>query len=1203
VHVAKKAFRCLYWFLACAYLAAALSVLGLRYLVLPRIDDFRPRIEAEASQALGAPVAIGGVHADWTGLNPRLRLRDVTVQGPQGGIVLTVPEAAAVLSWRSVFALDPVLLSLEIRGLDLAVRRDAQAQLWVAGRPFTPPRDEARPALDSPALLWLLDQRELVLRDATVRWRDELRGAPELVLDGVDVRVRNGLLEHAFSATMRPPRQLAAALSVRGALRRRLLAGDGGKASSWDGEVYAQVDDADPAAWSAWFDVPAVQGRMAGRAWLDIDRGRPSALQADLALKGAGWQQPGDGGAGVSAASVLARVKGAPGDLAAALAGSAPAGPLTGDVAVEVDATDVALRLPGIFADPVLPLHAVQADVTLSRPAAGPASIQVRRFAARNDDASISVQGVWRNDAGAAGSVDLHGTMDRASMPAIHRYLPLAVDEDVRNWLREGLLAGRVAGASFTLRGALADFPFRDASAGQFRVEGSFDDAALDYAPARPDRPAWPVLSGLAGTFEIERTALRLRAQAGLALTGPGQTVALEQVRAEIPDMEHHATLVVQGDTRGEAPAYLAMMVHSPLGALLDHALDQAQGTGRWQVPLSLRIPLYDVGQAEVSGSVVFDGASLALHPDMPAFEALQGALRFSERGVATDDLQGRFVGGPLRATGELAPGAAGMRVHGRVTADGLRRLADVPALRRLSGGADYEALLTWRAASAIDVTVRSSLQGLGIDLPAPLGKPAAAARALRVQWGPARDSAARALTADLDPGLRLQLEADPRPGKGPYFRRGSVSADAPARMPAQGLGLSGKFAELDLAAWREAAALFSPVPRAGQAGSAGAFPDVTQVWLQAGRVRTAAIELDDVTLQAARGAGAVWQAEIASRQVAGTAQWTPADRQSPARLVARLQRLALGESGADESEDDDSDFGDDDFSDMPDVDLTVQDFALYGKSLGTLALAGGRGRGAQQWQLRMLQVHNDAAKLDASGTWRLAGRARGLSADVRVDVADLGKLLARLGLPEHVTGGHGSLRGKLDWRDLPWHHRYADLSGTLDVALEKGRLSHVNSPGARLLELLSLQSVQRLARLDVNPGSLLREGFPFDTIGSQITLGGGLARTDGLKVDSPLATIVLAGSTDLSAETWNLEAAVVPKLDASGAAIAAGIAVNPLIGLGAFVTQWLLKEPLARALTSQYTVRGSWDDPKLEPVDMANKYGGRDRAADYVEP
>src|SRR5690606_24000163 len=94
------------------------------------------------------------------------------------------------------------------------------------------------------------------------------------------------------------------------------------------------------------------------------------------------------------------------------------------------------------------------------------------------------------------------------------------------------------------------------------------------------------------------------------------------------------------------------------------------------------------------------------------------------------------------------------------------------------------------------------------------------------------------------------------------------------------------------------------------------------------------------------------------------------------------------------------SGFGDGDFSNMPDLDLAVADFSLSGRPLGALKLVGSRDRGAQRWLLRTLQLRNDAAVLDASGVWQLAGRGRGLAADVQVDIADLGRLFARLGLP-----------------------------------------------------------------------------------------------------------------------------------------------------------------------------------------------------------
>ena len=157
-------------------------------------------------------------------------------------------------------------------------------------------------------------------------------------------------------------------------------------------------------------------------------------------------------------------------------------------------------------------------------------------------------------------------------------------------------------------------------------------------------------------------------------------------------------------------------------------------------------------------------------------------------------------------------------------------------------------------------------------------------------------------------------------------------------------------------------------------------------------------------------------------------------------------------------------------------------------------------------------------------------------------------------------------------------------------VSLDNGRFMHVNSRTARLLELLSLQSLQRLARLDVNPTNLLRDGFPFDTIRGNVKVADGTLNTEGYKINGPVAAIVLAGGVNLVKERWDMKAVVIPNLDASGAAMVTALAVNPLIGLGAFVTQWLLKQPLARAMTMEYAVTGSWDDPRIEPIDASGK-------------
>ncbi|MCC7226998.1 MAG: hypothetical protein IT507_09910, partial [Burkholderiaceae bacterium] len=77
-------------------------------------------------------------------------------------------------------------------------------------------------------------------------------------------------------------------------------------------------------------------------------------------------------------------------------------------------------------------------------------------------------------------------------------------------------------------------------------------------------------------------------------------------------------------------------------------------------------------------------------------------------------------------------------------------------------------------------------------------------------------------------------------------------------------------------------------------------------------------------------------------------------------------------------------------------------------------------------------------------------------------------------------------------------------------------------------------------------------------------------------------------GKSDLARKVWDMQADVKPIFDLSGAAVATGFAVNPLLGVGALVTQFLLRTPIERVMTSRYSVTGPWDDPKVDPLDSS---------------
>ncbi|MGH8818784.1 MAG: YhdP family protein [Achromobacter pestifer] len=1195
--VSKKVLRCLYWAALTVYGVVAIGLLGVRYWVLPRVDQWRPQIEAYASQALGARVTIGGIQANWQGLNPRLDLVSVQVFDDEAAPVLTLPSVSAVLAWRSILALSPTLVRLQVEKPELTLRRDPSNHLLVAGQSIDLNTSDHRSDVNHPALRWLVAQRELLIHDATVVWQDDLRQAPALTLNGVDFLMRNGSLSHRFVLRASAGQALASKAELRGEFHRSLFAASAANPANWSGQLYAELADVEPLAWSPWAQVPQISGRIAGRAWLQLDRGKFTELTSDVAIKGVDWMAAKDGPA-VRGGSAQFRLQAVPGDfmqidgMPLARSSGAAQGSIKGAV------QQLRVTLPGVFEEPTLVARELALDAQIKGADAQNWFVDVAQLHVVNDDLDVRLQGQWQREGKtAAGSVDMRGTMVRGAMPAIHRYLPLEVNADAREWLAIGLPAGEMRSAAITLKGDLDDFPFSAPGvAGEFVIAGAYADAKVDYAPARTHRKGWPMLENLSGSFRIDKVSLTLDSPGGaLAHTGPGQTVNLGPVTATIPDMEHGAQLQVDGETSGPVPAYLAMAANSPLGGLLDGALDEARGTGDWRMPLKLKVPLLNTDDTQVQGRIMFADNTFSFMPEMPLLSQMHGDLEFSEKGVQAKELRAQFLGGPVKIYGTLAQSSDALHFDGTLAGAGLSQLSNAPSMSRFTGRAAYKGRVGYQKGGSVEISMESDLAGMAIDMPAPVGKAASASQLLKLQWGAAQDRGTkdrRWLTASLGDNVNALFERDPGDAAPSYFARGALGIGRPASLPDRGMSLNASLPELDLDGWDTVLSGFDTPPGKGgakKAASKPVFPEPERISLATGLLRTSGYTLNDLTLYATRPGPAQWRVDLESRQAAGSLEWKEASGAIAGRITARLKHLSFG--GADDTNEADKALASgNDLSDIPAIDLQAKEFLLYGKNVGELQVVGTNLERGRQWRLDKLSIINDAASLNATGSWRLEGPDRGLTVDATAKFVDLGKFMTRIGFEGMVSGGEGSAQGKATWRNLPWTHNIADVAGEVDISLDKGRFMHVNSRTARLLELLSLQSLQRLARLDVNPTNLLRDGFPFDTIRGHVKMADGLMSTEGYKINGPVATIVLAGGVNIIRERWDLKAVVIPNLDASGAAMVTALAVNPLIGLGAFVTQWLLKQPLARAMTMEYSVTGNWDDPRIEPIDGSGK-------------
>jgi uncharacterized protein (TIGR02099 family) len=265
------------WILATLFFAAAALILGLRYLVLPEIDNHRGELEQVVSQSIGLKVTIREIAADWQGLNPRLALQGVRIADEAGRPALEFQAIEAVLSWTTLLYRALRLERLELLEPMLTIRRAEDGSLFVAGIRVDP--DAERADLSD----WILWQRQVVIRDATLIWEDALRRAPPLELKRVNLRLDNSGKHHRFGVTAEPPPALASGLDVRGDLEGRTL----DRLEDWHGELYAVLGHVDLSAWRTWVDYPAdlSQGGGALRMWVDVAGGRVESATADLDLR------------------------------------------------------------------------------------------------------------------------------------------------------------------------------------------------------------------------------------------------------------------------------------------------------------------------------------------------------------------------------------------------------------------------------------------------------------------------------------------------------------------------------------------------------------------------------------------------------------------------------------------------------------------------------------------------------------------------------------------------------------------------------------------------------------------------------------------------------------------------------------------------------------------------------------------------------
>ena len=859
---------------------------------------------------------------------------------------------------------------------------------------------------------------------------------------------------------------------------------------------------------------------------------------------------------------------------------------------VEISSTSPTLSFPGVFEHPLFKLNALSGTVSWQVQANSPLKVIFENVTVDSPSAQLVTSGSW-TDTGGAGTVDITGKAGRGRAQDVWLFMPLVIPQDVRNWLQAGLVRGRGDNCEVVLKGDLNDFPWEAPDTkgkGRFYIKTDVSGVALDYVPnykrnARGEfvrGSSWPLLTDISGTLTFNGMEMTVDATAADTL-GAHVTKA----RAQIPSLiDPDAKLLVDGTVQTTRLANgVAYLAKSPVGAILGNAFAKTKAQGDIGLRLKLDIPLLHAKDTRVNGLIDFRGNSVDMGWPVPAVTELKGPLTFTHEGAASERLTGKAFANPLSASvSTVSPGLVRVKLNGLADIQNITFFENSPALRAavqpLSGKTDFDAELM--IGKDLSVRVDTDLSGIASAYPAPLAKQPESA------WP------SQFLFSNQGKSTRIELRAASKfqmllniPDAASQPIAGTIAVGKQARMPRHGMSVEVNADQVVADDWEVHA---KRLIGAFQAQASGQHSAVSRIFLSRVNADINHLTADDLTVvdlkaSATQTETSRWHIVLNSHQIVGSANWDLSGGGLGA-VSARFEKLHIPGKSSDRIKDILEHSAQ---AALPSISARIAKFQYGTFPLGgvTLEARNARDKQGPVWLIDRLSVANAAGTLRATGKWRSTSSGNLTEIKAKSDIKDTGELLSIFGIKDAISGASGTSSMDISWQGLPWQPDLNTFDGRGEVRLEKGNLNQVSTgAGGALLSLVSMQSLMKRLTLDFSD---LSGGLAFDTFGGTLLIDDGKARTDDFKVTSSKAAILISGEGNLQAETLDFNVLVVPDVNAIGASLAL-TAVNPVVGIGSFLAQLVLRNPLSNLFSTQYAVTGTFSDPIITKVESGRK-------------
>lgn len=749
----------------------------------------------------------------------------------------------------------------------------------------------------------------------------------------------------------------------------------------------------------------------------------------------------------------------------------------------------------------------------------------------------------------------------------IAKYLPAGIlKKPVYDWLVHALKGGYVPEGQLLFKGAFKDFPFKHGE-GIFVTRFSAQDVVLDYWKG------WPRIENLTGEVEFRNQSMNIDVSHGRIFDSNinGGTVRIKHLP--------RARLLVDTEASGPLADVFSYLSNSPLGEGKEPLLKDLKAQGSSKLSLSINLPIsrkLKPGVA-VNGLLDIQSCSVEFVQQRLKFTDLVGEMEFTEKSVKTDHATARIDGADLAIDAKtLSNGAIRVSMDGKLKSSFLMRDLDPELRQYFSGSSKWVATLNIpgldkKSADGIHLNLSSDLIGVSSQLPVPLKKEREDAWPIDISM-----YLVQSINQELSIDLRQRLSARIELNRGvpAELERAHIHfGQGEARLPENGVELSGRLERIDADAWKKIGLV---AKKTNQENQAGVMDKLSRLNLYLREVDVFDRTLHNLRVNAVKQQGE-WKTLIDSAWISGTI-YKPEDKTSRKPLRMELDYLDLGHP---------------DLESRSRMTITPNDFPSLSFSSKRLSFADYEFQNVNLSAAKRsngLRIH--ALSFDAEG---FSGRLNGnwlvkkdsnkqqTELTYNFNITDLGKASEFMKWDAGLTKGEGRIFGTSNWTGGPTEFSYKnDLNGKVNLELKKGIVTDVESGAGKLLGLFNLDALGKRIRMDFS--DVQKKGYSYDRWDGQMNVDGPVITSNNMEIQGSSANLMLSGQGNIERRDMDVYLDVIPHIY-SAVPIAGAIIAGPAAGAALYLMGKIpgFSDALGKGTKLEYHLTGPWDDPSAE--------------------